>query len=204
MVATRTIAETKGTMRRGRIILAPLDPCYSAGLFELLNDWDVVRMLSEVPWPLRFEDVETFLRSEHETSDDFVILAVVDPMARGALGGEVFRPIGVCGVKKPRSGEPPRTMPRLGYWIGKSYWGQGFGTEAVAELAERAFRTYPHDRIGAGVFCENTASQRVLRKLGFKAVGTKTVESRSREEAVEVIDMQITRAEWQAARARWS
>jgi len=95
-------------------------------------------------------------------------------------------------------------MPRLGYWIGRPYWGRGFGTEAVAELAERAFKMYPHGRIGAGVFRENTASLRVLRKLGFNAVGTKTVESRSRGAAVEAVDMQITRAEWQAARSRLS
>jgi RimJ/RimL family protein N-acetyltransferase len=63
---------------------------------------------------------------------------------------------------------------------------------------------YPHDRIGAGVFRENAASIKVLRKLGFTVVGAKTVESRSRGEAVEAVDMQITRAEWvEVAKARW-
>jgi [ribosomal protein S5]-alanine N-acetyltransferase len=193
---------TNPAMRSARIVLAPLDPCHAQGLFELLNDWNVVRMLSEVPWPLRYEDVETFLNSEHLNTDDFVILANLDPEARGVFEGEVFHPIGVCGVKKPGSSEPPRKMPRLGYWIGRPHWGRGFGTEAVAELVDRAFRSYPHDRVGAGVFSENAASQRVLAKLGFTAKRSKMVTSRSRGGEVEAVDMQITRAEWEAAKAR--
>ena len=184
------------------IILAPLDVCYAEGLFAHLNDWDVVRMLSEVPWPLRYEDVETFLSSEHPTTDDFVILANLDAQVGEALDREVFHPIGVCGVKRPGSSEPPRRMPRLGYWIGRPHWGQGFGTEAVAELVDRAFRMYPHDRVGAGVFKENASSQRVLAKLGFTAKGSKMVTSRSRGCEVETVDMQVTRAEWEAAKAR--
>ena len=194
--------KTDPAIRYARIVLAPLDSCYAQGLFELLDDWDVVRMLSEVPWPLRYEDVETFLSSEHPNTDDFVILASLDVKRRNDFGGEIFRAIGVCGIKRPGTSEPPRKMPRLGYWIGRPHWGRGFGTEAVAELVDRTFRMYPHDRVGAGVFKENAASQRVLAKLGFTAKGSKMVTSRSRGGEVEAVDMQITRAEWEAARAR--
>lgn len=200
MRATREAAQREA--REGRIILAPLHASYAGGLFQLLNDWEVVKMLSEVPWPLRYEDVEGFLSSKHAATVDFVILAITDPNERSELGGEVFRPIGVCGVKKPGSGEPPRRMPRLGYWIGKAHWGRGLGTEAVGELVYRAFQMFPLDRVGAGVFRENVSSQRLLEKLGFKAVGRKMVESRSPGDAVEAVDMQITRAEWEAAKAR--
>ena len=189
MVAKRKLADVEVAMRTERLALTPLDPRHAPALFELLNDWDIVKMLSEVPWPLRYEDVESFLASEHRETEDFIILAA-------------FGPIGVMGIKKPGSGEEPRKMPRLGYWIGRRHWGQGFGTAAVAELVDRAFAKYPHDRVGAGVFKENTASQRVLQKLGFTAVGPKTVESRSRGGAVEAIDLQITRAEWADAKAR--
>jgi RimJ/RimL family protein N-acetyltransferase len=91
-------------------------------------------------------------------------------------------------------------MPRLGYWIGQPYWGRGYGTKAVAALVDRAFEMYPHDRVGAGVFEENAASQRVLQKLGFTAVGRKMVRSRSRGEAVAAIELQVARAAWEAER----
>jgi RimJ/RimL family protein N-acetyltransferase len=176
-------------MRTERLVLAPLDPRHAPALFELLNDWDVVKMLSEVPWPLRYEDVESFLASKHKETEDFIIL-------------DTSGPIGVMGIKKPGSGEVPRKMPRLGYWIGKPHWGRGYGTEAVAALVDHAFATHNHDRVGAGVFCENAASQRLLQKLGFIAVAPKMVQSRARGKAVDAIDMQITRAEWEAAKPR--
>jgi len=188
MMATRKRVEVETAMRTPRLVLSPLDPRHARALFELLNDWDVVRMLSEVPWPLRYEDVETFLASEHPATEDFIVLDARDP-------------IGVIGIKKPGSGEPPRKMPRLGYWIGRPHWGRGIGTAAVAALVDRAFAKYPHDRVGAGVFRENAASQRVLEKLGFTEVGPKVVQSRSRGGDVEAIDMQITRAKWADAKA---
>jgi [ribosomal protein S5]-alanine N-acetyltransferase len=189
MVAKRKPADVEAAMRTKRLALAPLDPRHAPALFELLNDWDVVKMLSAVPWPLRYEDVESFLASEHLETEDFIIFTASGP-------------IGVMGIKKPGSGEVPRKMPRLGYWLGKPHWGCGYGTEAVGALVDHAFAVYPHDRVGAGVFRENAASQRVLQKLGFTAAGRKTIESHSRGEAVEAIDLQITRAEWEAAKAR--
>jgi ribosomal-protein-alanine N-acetyltransferase len=189
MMATRKRVEVETAMRTPRLVLSPLDPCHARALFEQLNDWDVVKMLSEVPWPLGFQDVESFLASEHKETVDLIILAASGP-------------IGVMGIKKQGSGAPPRKMPRLGYWIGRRHWGQGYGTEAVGALVDLAFRTYPHDRVGAGVFQENVASQRLLQKLGFTAAGTKTVPSRSRGEDVPAVDLRITRAEWADAKAR--
>ena len=176
-------------MRTERLALTPLDPRHAQALFELLNDWDVVKMLSEVPWPLRYEDVESFLTKNAGVTYSFILTHGLEP-------------IGVMAVKPPGSGEPPRQMPRLGYWIGRRHWGHGYGTEAIGVLVDRAFATYPHDRVGAGVFKENAASQRVLQKLGFAPVGPKIIESRSRGGPVDAIDMQVTRAEREAAKAR--
>jgi 8-oxo-dGTP diphosphatase len=188
LMAASDRAEIDVAMRTPRLVLSALDPRYAAPLFELLNDWDVVRMLAEVPWPLGYVDVETFLRRYPVGTDAFVILGDVGP-------------IGVASFKRPGSGEPPRTMPRLGYWIGRRYWGQGLGTEAVGALVDHAFRACSGDRVGAGVFVDNPASRRLLEKLGLSAVGRKTATSRSRGGMVDTIDMQITRAEW-ASRAR--
>src|SRR5215208_2190813 len=119
MAAKRKFADVTVAMRTERLALTPLDPRHATALFELLNDWDVVKMLSAVPWPLRYEDVESFLTAVHQETEDFIILAASGP-------------IGVMGIKKPGSGEVPRKMPRLGYWIGRRHWGRGYGTEAVA------------------------------------------------------------------------
>lgn len=177
-------------LRTPRLALAPLCPGYAAPLFELLNDWDVVKNLAEVPWPLRLEDTVRFIASlPSPSTDDFAILAASGP-------------IGVVTVKKPGSGNPPRKMPRLGYWIGRKYWGQGYGTEAVGALVDYAFRTYPAERVGAGVFHDNAVSRALLEKLGFTARGPGSCTSRSRGGTVEIVDMQVTRNEWAEASAR--
>jgi RimJ/RimL family protein N-acetyltransferase len=177
-------------LRTPRLALAPLLPRYAAPLFELLNDWDVVKMLSEVPWPVRLKDTEDFIASmPSAATDDFAILAPSGP-------------IGVAGVKKVGSGDPPRKMPRLGYWIGQKHWRMGYGTEAIGSLVDYAFRTYPAERVGAGVFTDNSASRALLEKLGFSARRSGSCHCRSRNCTVETIDMQVTRAEWEAAKAR--
>jgi RimJ/RimL family protein N-acetyltransferase len=173
-------------IRTKRLTLAPLRREHAAPLFELLNDWEVVKMLAEVPWPLRLEDTAEFIASmPMHATDDFAILT-----AEG--------PIGVAAVKKPGSGDPPRKMPRLGYWIGRKHWRQGYGTEAIGALVDHAFRTYPAERVGAGVFHDNASSRALLEKLGFRGVGPGSCISRSRGGTVVTVDMQITRNEWAA------
>jgi RimJ/RimL family protein N-acetyltransferase len=90
-------------------------------------------------------------------------------------------------------------MPRLGYWIGKHYWNQGFGRQAVAALVAHGFRKFPQERIGAGVFFDNPASLRVLEKLGFQPAGRYATPSLARGVPIETIDMQLNRARWEAA-----
>lgn len=55
----------------------------------------------------------------------------------------------------------------IGYWIGESYWGKGYGTEAVRLLVRYAFDELKLIRVYASVFESNRASMRVLEKSGF-------------------------------------
>lgn len=60
----------------------------------------------------------------------------------------------------------------LGYWIGVPYWGCGYATEASREMLRYGFEDLKLNRIFAGVFGGNSASENVLRKLGMKHEGT--------------------------------
>ena len=57
---------------------------------------------------------------------------------------------------------------RLGYWIGRSYWGRGIATAAVTEFLENCEKRRP---IYAYVATHNVGSIRVLDKCGFQRVG---------------------------------
>ncbi len=55
----------------------------------------------------------------------------------------------------------------LGYIIGKAYWGKGIATETAKAAVRFGFETVKMERIVGVVVPENTASWRVLERLGF-------------------------------------
>ena len=58
----------------------------------------------------------------------------------------------------------------LGYWIGRSFWGRGYATEACSALIDIA-RALGLPSLEGSHFIDNPASARVLDKLGFKSLG---------------------------------
>ncbi|MEM9023994.1 MAG: GNAT family N-acetyltransferase [Bacteroidota bacterium] len=81
------------------------------------------------------------------------------------------RYIGFAGIKfLPEFGEPD-----IGYRFASEYWGQGLATEAGHATIDFAFGTLGLPRLIGLVLPENTASVRVLEKLGFAY--EKTVET---------------------------
>jgi RimJ/RimL family protein N-acetyltransferase len=59
----------------------------------------------------------------------------------------------------------------LGYWIGVPYWGNGYATEASRTLVKYGFETLGLHRIFASHVVRNSASARVLRKIGMRHEG---------------------------------
>ena len=56
----------------------------------------------------------------------------------------------------------------MGYRLARSYWGQGFATEAVAAIREYAFHVLCFHRLIALIDPQNTASIRVAEKVGLR------------------------------------
>lgn len=56
----------------------------------------------------------------------------------------------------------------MGYWFGRPFWGQGFGTEAASAFTAEACKL---GALRAGHFIDNPASGRVLTKAGFSYTG---------------------------------
>src|SRR5262249_7191655 len=56
----------------------------------------------------------------------------------------------------------------FGYRFAKSFWGQGFGTEVAQAVLAYGMAQYQFVHCTAAAFVENTASRRILEKLGFR------------------------------------
>lgn len=59
----------------------------------------------------------------------------------------------------------------IGYDLQKNYWNKGYITEALEAVVEYGFTVLDINRIEAEVMQGNTASERVLEKLGFTREG---------------------------------
>jgi RimJ/RimL family protein N-acetyltransferase len=86
----------------------------------------------------------------------------------------VFRPdgryIGRCGLY-PFRNERDEIVPGeafIAWYLARPYWGRGIATEAGAAWIAHGFETMGLRRIEAGANAANTASLRVIEKLGFR------------------------------------
>lgn len=59
----------------------------------------------------------------------------------------------------------------LGYWIGRPYWGNGYGTEAAKRMLEIGFKEWKLNRIYAQAFTTNPGSYRIMEKIGLRHEG---------------------------------
>lgn len=93
------------------------------------------------------------------------------------IAGEAVR----CAVTLLDNGEligglglsvaPRHRRAELAYWLGVSYWNQGYMTEAVGALVNYGFTKLGLHKITASHFARNPASGRVMQKIGMTQEG---------------------------------
>lgn len=78
--------------------------------------------------------------------------------------------IGSIGLLSPHDSNLPLAAgeAEIGYWLGESFWGNGYATEALQTMIAYSFEKQEPTRLLAGVYQENIPSQKVLEKCGFR------------------------------------
>ena len=76
--------------------------------------------------------------------------------------------IGNCGLRRKIDND---WEADLGYELDPAYWGRGYATEAARAMVDLGFRELALDRISSWCIADNTASARVLERLGFRQEG---------------------------------
>ena len=142
---------------------------------ELAGDWRVARMLADLPLPFDQRAARTWLVKRRGE----VRLAI-------EYEGTLIGGTSLCHY--------PGREAELGYWLGKAHWGKGFAREAASALLVHGFSNLRFSRLRSGHFIDNPASGRVLRSLGFVAVGRGHVRSLARGGEVETIHYELPRA----------
>lgn len=172
-----------------RLILRPLDRGDIDSIVEHVNDWDVARFTSSIPYPYDRKMAEDFVAAHEaemsETNRVFVITRKSDSQL-----------VGCIGLMPHHDAAGKEIGVEFGYWLGKAFWRQGFATEAVGRLARFIFETTKVPEIWASVVPINDASAKVLDKNGFVVVGAGQVDSDVRGHPLPVILRKLTRTDW--------
>ena len=101
------------------------------------------------------------LRRSAEDPHDHSVLVELD----GTVIGIVYLEVEDGGGQP---GKPRRTEALLGYLVDPAYAGQGYASEAAAEMVRVAFEELGVRRVTAGCFADNLASVRILERMGMR------------------------------------
>lgn len=86
----------------------------------------------------------------------------------------------------------------LGYWVGRKYNNNGYGTEAAKGMIRYAFEELNLHRIYARYFGKNPASGRIMEKIGMKYEGTLRQHVRKGDQYEDLIHYGLLREEYDA------
>ncbi|MBL4792978.1 GNAT family N-acetyltransferase [Citromicrobium bathyomarinum] len=139
-------------IRTDRLVLRPARPGDLRAFHAILSDRDATAFWST---PAHTDITETqawldaMLAIEPAQGEDFVI----------ELDGRVIGKVGMYA------------FPEIGFILHPDAWGRGFAGEALRPVLDRAFAVHDLPTVEADVDPRNTASLRLLRRMGFEETG---------------------------------
>ena len=98
--------------------------------------------------------------------------------------------IGFCGLGFWRDAPDPE----IGWWLARRYWGRGLATEAARVALRDAFEHARVDRIISIARVANTASTRIMEKLGLE------LECEFESEGINLLRYAVTQSRYFASR----
>lgn len=153
----RPESEVPRPLEGGLVRLRALEEADAERLNPHFNDPEVLENTFTFPQPV--EGFREFWRAQRADPDKLNL--AIEVRATGET-------VGVCGLE----GLSLSSAPELGLWIGKPWWNQGYGTDAVRTLCRFAFRELNVHRVTLHVYATNPRAIRAYEKVGFRLEGT--------------------------------
>ncbi len=142
-----------------KFTLRPFRTTDAPNLVRWLNDSVIFENTLEIPKPYLLKHAKQFIEKnlrQYKQKKPVGIGYVID--IRG-------RAVGAVGFSfRGRKGE-------IGYWLAKPYRGKGIMSEALQLFVDHLFATYKLKKIEGFILVHNSASGRVLEKVGFRSEG---------------------------------
>ncbi|MDY7094782.1 MAG: GNAT family protein [Acidobacteriota bacterium] len=157
------------TLVTQRLLLRPFQDSDALELHRLAGERAIADTTLNVPHPYPLEAAGEWIAGHEDLWRERrqMICAVTvagEGDEDGPPGGAL---VGSAGLRL----DLQHSRGELGYWIGVPYWRRGYATEAARAVLDFGFRGLGLHRIHAQVLGGNTASGRVLLKLGLRQEG---------------------------------
>jgi 8-oxo-dGTP diphosphatase len=179
-------------LRTERLTLRPLRAEDAAELHRLVNDWEVAKTLARVPFPYPRELADEWIASTRiEMAEGRAWHLAIVGVEQAGTPDEREVLVGCVGLTL----DAARKEAELGYWVGRRFWGHGVAPEAAGRLARWALANLGIEKLVASALIENTRSQAVLARIGFRGVGEGARDFLSRGGAMPVVLMEMGRAD---------
>lgn len=170
-------------MRTPRLLLRPQVEADIPAILSGLNDWNVVRWLTVVPFPYTRADAEDWLARQVPVVPGKAHFAI-DLPGTGMIGGVTL-------------------SDDLGYWLARSQHGHGYMTEACAAVLNWHFAALPDNIVVSGYHAGNAASASVQHKLGFVETGPREMRFvRAQQREVEHVGTSLSKAQFDTSLVR--
>lgn len=154
------------TLTTERLELRPICPGDASELFPFVSDPGISRYMSWEPHA-SLEVTHAFIADvERRMQEGTTIAWVVRERQSGAVCGLISL---IAIMRTHRAIRYDKA--ELAYWIGPSFQGRGFATEACRAVIDYAFRVMQLNKLGVAHDSENAASAALIERLGFRRIG---------------------------------
>ncbi|MEU1622415.1 GNAT family protein [Streptomyces sp. NPDC005722] len=141
--------------------------------------------------------------SPEEAADLVAAFAAGDPAEPGwfqyavelVVGGELIGDIGVCLHDN-------RMQAELGFTLARAHQGHGYAAEAVTALLDRLFAECGLHRVSAECDARNSASARLLERVGFRLEGRRPAHSWIKGEWTDDLLFGLLADDWERRKPR--
>jgi [ribosomal protein S5]-alanine N-acetyltransferase len=151
----------KSIIKTERLILRMFQKSDAATVATLCNNYNIFKSTLYLPYPYHLSDAIKWIECHYE---NFIADKSYEFAITAKETGEVLGAIALTNNKHFNQGE-------IAYWIGEPYWGRGYATEAAEAILQFAFEEKNLHKVFARYFSSNTASGKVLRKIGMEQEG---------------------------------
>ncbi|TMF13168.1 MAG: GNAT family N-acetyltransferase [Chloroflexi bacterium] len=176
-------------MLEGRLVrLRALEPSDVERAYTWVNDREVTQFLL-LRYPMSRTQEEKYLADAAEQGNAYADVRLAMETKDGLH-------IGMCGLHHT---SPENRHASLGIMVGdKSYWSNGYGSDAVMTLLRFAFEEMNLNRVELGVFEFNERAIACYLKCGFVEEGRRREHYFQEGRYWDIIDMSVLRREFEA------